>query len=146
MGGLAQNAKAMGIQFVKAKVAKITEDENQNPVLRVELIDEESRVTEFSHDLVVLSTGLLPGYDPQEMYQVEIDEDGFIYVPDPNFNPTVTDQEGIFAAGTAAGPMDIVDSITMASAAASEASAYIRACRNGSDSLPIVEEMEAVHA
>ncbi len=32
-----QNAKAMGIQFVKGKVASIKQDENQNPVLRVEL-------------------------------------------------------------------------------------------------------------
>ena len=41
-----QNAKAMGIQFVKGKVAKISEDENQNPVLRVEMIDEDGRVEE----------------------------------------------------------------------------------------------------
>ena len=31
-----QNARAMGVEFVKAKVASITEDEDQNPVLRVE--------------------------------------------------------------------------------------------------------------
>jgi heterodisulfide reductase subunit A len=141
-----QNAKAMGIQFIKAKVAKITEDENQNPVLRVEMIDEESRVVEFTHDLVVLSTGILPGYDPQEMYQVAIDDDGFVHIPDPNFSPTVTAQEGIFAAGVAIGPMDIVDSITMASAAASEASAYLHAAGYGADSLAQMEEMEAVHA
>jgi heterodisulfide reductase subunit A len=141
-----QNAKAMGIQFVKAKVAKITEDENQNPVLRVELIDEESRVVEFTHDLVVLSTGILPGYDPQKMYRVAIDVDGFVHIPDPNFSPTVTDQEGIFAAGVAIGPMDIVDSITMASAAASEASAYLNAAGYGADALAQMEEMEAVHA
>ena len=38
-----QNARAMGVEFVKAKVASITEDDDQNPVLRVELMEEESR-------------------------------------------------------------------------------------------------------
>ncbi|MEA3349716.1 MAG: FAD-dependent oxidoreductase, partial [Chloroflexota bacterium] len=39
-----QNAKAMGIEFVKGKVAKITQDIDQNPIVRVELIDEGSQV------------------------------------------------------------------------------------------------------
>jgi len=51
------NAKAMGIEFVKGKVARITEDDNQNPIVRVELIDENSRIAERQHDLVVLSVG-----------------------------------------------------------------------------------------
>jgi len=33
-----QSAKAMGIEFVKAKVAKITEDEQQNPIVRIEVM------------------------------------------------------------------------------------------------------------
>ena len=60
-----QNAKAMGIEFVKGKVARITEDAGQNPIVRVEMLDEDSRVVERQHDLVVLSVGMLPGYDPQ---------------------------------------------------------------------------------
>jgi len=50
-----QNAKAMGINFVKGKVAKITEDADHNPIVRVELIDESSRIEEQKHDLLVLS-------------------------------------------------------------------------------------------
>ena len=60
-----QNAKAMGIEFVKGKVARITEDEDQNPVVRVEMIEDGSQVVERTHDLVVLSVGMLPGFDPQ---------------------------------------------------------------------------------
>ena len=37
-------------------------DAEQNPTVRVELIDE-MRVVERQHDLVVLSTGMLPGAD-----------------------------------------------------------------------------------
>jgi heterodisulfide reductase subunit A len=120
-----QNAKAMGIEFVKGKVARITEDEAQNPVVRVELIDEGSQVVERTHDLVVLSVGMLPGYNPQTLYGVPIAGDGFVATPSPNISPNVTDRPGIFVTGTAAGPMDIVDSIVMAGSAAAEAAAYL---------------------
>ncbi len=120
-----QNARAMGVEFVKAKVASITEDEDQNPVLRVELIEEDSRVVERTHDLVVLSVGLQPAYNPQAIYGVPVGSDRFVAVPAPNINPCATDRPGIFVTGTASGPMDIVDSIVMAGAAAAEAMAYI---------------------
>ncbi len=132
-----QNAKAMGIEFVKGKVGRIVEDEDQNPIIRVELIDQNSRVTENKHDLVVLSVGMLPGYDAQPIYGVPAAEDGFVQIPDYNVAPTATPQKGIFAAGTATGPMDIVDSIMTAGAAAAEASAYMHTY-NGSTAAPIV--------
>jgi heterodisulfide reductase subunit A len=144
-----QNAKAMGIQFIKGKVAKIREDENKNPVLRVELIDEGGRVVEHTHDLAVLSVGMLPSYDPQAIYDVPIGQDGFILAPDQNMAASLTMQPGIFAAGTATGPMDIVDSIITASAAASETSAYLKAQLNGHSrkiSAPADVQKEALHA
>jgi heterodisulfide reductase subunit A len=124
-----QNARAMGVEFIKAKVASITEDENQNPVLRVEMMEEGSRVEDRTHDLVVLSVGLTPAYNPQSIYGVPIDKDGFVSIPDPNISPCNTNRDGIFATGTASGPMDIVDSIVMAGAAAAEAAAYIQALK-----------------
>jgi len=132
-----QNAKTMGIEFVKGKVARITEDENQNPVVRVELIDENSRVAERTHDLVVLSVGMLPGWNPQATFGVPVAEDGFIQIPDCNVSPTVTTQPGIYATGTAAGPMDIVDTIMTAGAAAAEAAAYMQ---NHKEQEPAVPE------
>lgn len=125
-----QNAKAMGIEFIKGKVARITEDEDHNPIVRVELIDEGSRVVERTHDMVVLSVGMQPSWNPQAVFGVPVGRDGFIHIPEPNLFPCRTDQPGIFAAGTAAGPMDIVDSIVMGSAAASEAAAYIQSQRS----------------
>ena len=132
-----QNAKAMGIEFLKGKVARICEDENQNPTVRVEMIDEygKTRVTERLHDLVVLSVGILPGYNPQPMFGVQVGEDGFVQVPDYNVFPAVTSQEGVFVTGTAAGPMDIVDSIMMAGAAAAAVGAYLES-GNGHTSEP----------
>jgi heterodisulfide reductase subunit A len=124
-----QNAKAMGIQFVKGKVASIKKDENQNPVMRVELIDEGSQVVERTHDLAVLSVGMLPHYDPEAVFQVSLGDDGFLTLPESNSFPSITNRPGIFAAGTSAGPMDIVDSIVLSGSAAAEAAAYIEARR-----------------
>ena len=121
-----QNARAMGVEFVKAKVASISEDEDQNPVLRLEAMEENSHVVERTHDLVVLSVGLQPAYSPQAVYGVPVGEDGFVSIPSPNLYPCVTDRPGIFITGTAGGPMDIVDSVVTAGAAAAEAAAYIQ--------------------
>jgi heterodisulfide reductase subunit A len=121
-----QNARAMGIEFVKGKVARIDEDDAQNPIVHAELVDEGSRIVARSHDLVVLSLGMLPAFDPQATYRVASDEDdGFVLAPQPNMAPCLTTRPGVFVTGTAAGPMDIVDSIVMAGAASAEAAAYL---------------------
>ncbi len=133
-----QNARAMGIEFVKGKVAKITEDEDGNPIVRVEIIDEGSRIVERQHDLVVLSVGMIPQYDPQPLYDVPVAEDGFISIASPNLAPSVTGRPGVFVTGTASGPMDIVDSIVLAGAAASEAAAYIEAVKAPQEVVPVV--------
>ena len=138
-----QNAKAMGIQFVKGKVASIKQDENQNPVLRVELIDEGSRVEEITHDLAVLSVGMLPHYDPEAIFKVSLGDDGFVDIPQINSYPCLTEREGIFVAGTSGGPMDIVDSIIMAGSAAAETAAYIEAQKESPKS---EKESEDVYA
>ena len=142
-----QNAKAMGVEFVKGKVAKISEDEDHNPILRVELLEDGGRVVERQHDMVVLSVGLMPGYNPQEVYGVGTAEDGFVYLPSANLSPSLTNREGVFVAGTASGPMDIVDSILTAGAAAAEAAAYLQALQDGHHANALLSERrELVHA
>jgi len=68
---------------------------------------------------------MLPSYNPEKIFDVKVAEDGFIDEPAYNISPTITNQPGIFATGTAIGPMDIVDSIMTAGAAAAEAASYI---------------------
>ena len=133
-----QNAQAMGIEFIKGKVASISEDGEHNPVLRVELVEDDSQVVERAHDLVVLSTGMLPGYNPESVYQVSSAQDGFVQTPWTNLSPCQTNRTGIFVTGTAAGPMDIVDSIVMAGAAAAEAAGYLQSLQG--PGLPVVEK------
>jgi heterodisulfide reductase subunit A len=139
-----QNAKAMGIEFVRGKVGQIEEDEDHNPIVRVEIV-EEGRIAERQHDLVVLSVGMLPEADLGPLYGVEAATDGFASQPAPILSPTMTDQPGIFVTGTAAGPMDIVDSIVLAGAASAQAAAYLRASGNGAAAQPI-SVPEVAHA
>ncbi len=121
-----QNAKAMGVEFVKAKVARITEDQQQNPVVRVEIMEEDGRVEERTHDMVVLSLGLVPAWDPREAGLASPASDGFIRCVEPSLAPCRTPEEGVFVAGAAAGPKDIPDSVVEAGAAAMEAAVYLR--------------------
>ncbi len=114
----------MGIEFVKAKVAFIDAVENGSVTVRYESQDGEG-VTTANHDLVVLSLGVIPGWNPEGVCPVSAAPDKFIKTVQPKISPTLTDMDGIFTAGVAAGPKDIVDTITEAGAAAMEASKYL---------------------
>jgi heterodisulfide reductase subunit A2 len=122
-----QTARAMGVTFVKAKVARITEDAGGDLRLRVEMIEEDGRVVEADHDLVVLSVGMRPGDDPRRFLDVDLDRDGFVASRDPKLDATLTSLPGVVAAGTALGPKDIVDSIAEASAAATKVALHLGA-------------------
>jgi heterodisulfide reductase subunit A len=129
-----QNAKAMGIEFVKAKVAKISQGENQNVALRFENQEGDGGVMIREHDLAVLSLGILPEWNPMGICPVSVDGDAFIKSIMPKIAPTLTDMEGVFVAGIAAGPKDIVDTIAEAGAAAMEASNYLKQLQQLKDS------------
>ncbi|MDA3818351.1 MAG: CoB--CoM heterodisulfide reductase iron-sulfur subunit A family protein [Prolixibacteraceae bacterium] len=120
-------AKGMGVDFTKGKVAKITEKENGNLILRYEDI-ETGKVSESEHDMVILSVGVLPNQDANKLFSKEdLKEDRFHFVNQPDIlaSPAKTSIEGVFVAGTATGPMDIPDSILSAGAAASETISYL---------------------
>ncbi len=121
-----QNAKAMGIEFVKGKIAKIEAGENQSVRLRYENQEGDGGVATREHDLVILSLGMIPEWNPAGICDVSCDADAFIKAAMPKTAPTLTEMEGLFAAGVAIGPKDIVDTIAEAGAAAVEASKYLR--------------------
>ena len=123
-----QQAIGMGVEFHKGKVAKITEKENGNLILRYEDI-EEGKIKETEHDLVVLSIGILPNPDAKMLFNdpvIESDEFNFVKQSDELVCPPKTNIEGVFVAGTSSGPMDIPDSILSAGAASACSASYIR--------------------
>lgn len=122
-----QNAKAMGIQFIKGKVARVESGDNGGAAVCFEAQDGNGGVTTENHDLVVLSMGVVPDWTPKGICPVSTGDDHFIQTVQPSIAPTVTDRGGIFVAGAAAGPKDIVDSVSEAGSAAMEAANYITA-------------------
>jgi heterodisulfide reductase subunit A len=120
-----QNAKAMGISFVRGKVARINPVDSGDLSVEVESTeDAENPLQEHRHDLVVLAQGMVPGWKPADSTPVACASDGFVATPALTA-PTLTTAPGIFVAGTAAGPKDIVDTIAEAGAAAMQASQYL---------------------
>lgn len=122
-----QQAKGMGVSFVKGKIGTIKEKENGNLILRYEDISE-GVVKEAEHDMVVLSVGTRSNPDAGKIFPqgaLKLDPFRFVAQTDLQGSPSRTSIGGVFVAGTASAPMDIPDSILSAGAASSEAISYI---------------------
>ncbi|MGB9815375.1 MAG: FAD-dependent oxidoreductase [Thermoplasmata archaeon] len=123
-----QQAKDMGIRFVKGKISKIEEKKDGNLLLKYENIENSGRLTEEEFDLVVLSVGILPTQDllsKLKDLKLEVDEASFIKSYD-KLSPVKTNIPGVFVAGAAFGPKDIPDTINSSGAASAEAAAFIK--------------------
>ena len=122
-----QQAKGMGVEFVKGKIGEISEKDNGDLVLRYEDINE-GVVKEADHDMVVLSVGVKSNPTVGKMFNngsLKFDSQNFVAQSDLMGSPSKTSIKGIFVAGTATGPMDIPDSILSAGSASSEAISYL---------------------
>ncbi len=122
-----QNAKAMGIEFVKAKAVVKGQDDDGGVILGYEDMEGGGGGQTRSHDLVVMSLAMLPAWDPGPSVGAALASDGFVKSVSPILAPGLTNLAGVFTCGTAAGPKDIVDSIVEAGHAALEASNYLAA-------------------
>jgi heterodisulfide reductase subunit A len=118
-----------GVRVVKGKVARVTEADNFDLILRVELLDEGGRVDEHRYDLVVLSQGLIPGWHADGVIDINEADDGFFETPEIKLNPSFTTMPGVFVAGVAAGPKDIPDAIVEAGEAAMASANYLTRTR-----------------
>jgi len=129
-----EQAKGMGIYFVKGRVAQINENSNGNLDLQYEDIEGDGGLKHMEHDLVVLSTGFSPNIDPLQMFKnrnLEADSYAYVREIDEDINPGKTSINGVFVAGAASAPRDIPDSILHSGAAAAQTAAYIERMRAG---------------
>lgn len=129
-----EQAKAMGVQFVKGKVARIEQRDNGNLALHYEDMLGEGGRKIAEHDLVVLTVGFLPNADAFSLYkgrELAADDFGYIREMDSVSEPTRTNIDGLFAAGTTIGVMDIPDTVLHSGAAAAQAAAYLERTRGG---------------
>jgi heterodisulfide reductase subunit A-like polyferredoxin len=127
-----EQAKAMGVNFIKGKVARIDQLENGNMALHFEDMLGKSRTQTREHDLVVLAVGLLPNTAPFSLYKGgELERDAFNYVREVNpvIEPGATNVAGLYLAGTVNGAKDIPDTVLHSGAAATQISAYLEIMR-----------------
>ena len=96
-----------------------------NGHLHVSAIDPYTgRENDIPVDMVVLSTGLEPQPDQQQVaktFGISLSPDGFFLEKHPKLAPVETATDGVFLAGACQSPKDIPDSVAQGSAAAAAA-------------------------
>ncbi|MCP4754739.1 MAG: FAD-dependent oxidoreductase [Proteobacteria bacterium] len=122
-------AKELGVKYVRCRPSSIKEvPGTKNLKISYQSEDGESVVDEFN--MVVLSTGLRPPANVQELgekFRIDLNQHGFAATQD--FTPVATSNPGIFVCGTFSGPKDIPETVTEASASASQAMALLAGAR-----------------
>jgi heterodisulfide reductase subunit A len=110
-----------GVRYVRSRVARITEDEADNPIIHYEDADT-SRPARMTVDMAVLATSLIPRPTTAELARIlEIEVDSYGFLRTEPMTPVDTTRPGIFTAGCCRGPFDIPESVIQASAAAARA-------------------------
>jgi len=127
-----EQAKGMGVYFVKGRIGRIEERDDQNLALFYEDMLNGDGVKQAEHDLVVLSVGLLPNQEMLALFKdqrLESEKIPFIHEIDSDLEPCKTSIEGVFVAGAASAARDIPDTIMHAGAAAAQTAAYLKKVR-----------------
>jgi len=125
-----EQSKAMGVQFVKGKAARVTQLDNGNMELHYEDMAGDGGMKKAEHDLIVLTVGILPNTDVFNLYKgLGADEHQYVREVDPISEPGCTTVDGLFAAGAVVGIRDIPDTVLHSGAAAAQASAYLEKTR-----------------
>ncbi len=108
-----------GVRFIRSYASIVREDpRTKNVTIRYSTPDQGVKEEEF--DLVVLSVGLTPPPDVQELaakFGVDLGDHGFIRATPSD--PVQTSRPGVFVSGAFQGPTDIPESVYSASAAGS---------------------------
>ena len=122
------------VTYIRSRPASIGEDSRTgSPIVRYE--DTTTRqVREMEVDLVVLCQALVPRYGQQEVAEllgVDVDEHGFVGVPERLSRPVDTSVSGIFACGYCQSPQDIPDSVAQASGVAARVAESLCQAQSG---------------
>ena len=128
-----EQSRAMGVQYVRGKVARVEEVETGNLRVHYENLSGGGMQT-MEHDLLVLTVGLLPNLESLKLVRgatLEADEFSYVREPDAVAEPGRTSVDGLFVAGAAIGARDIPDTVLHAGAAAAQAAAYVEKVRAG---------------
>lgn len=122
--GFHRKAVEKGVKYIKARPYDVTEiPETRNLLVRYEDL-ETGQLKKEEVELLVLSTGLIPGERNERLAKVlkiPLDKLGYFKERDPVMAPLETEAEGIYVCGGATGPIDISESVVQAAAASMKA-------------------------
>ena len=133
-----KQAVDMGSVFIKGRVAKITEKDDGDLVVRYEDIEGDGGIVEAEYDMVVLAVGVQPNTQVAGLFEegaLGLDEYFYVDEADEDMDPGRTNLPGVFVAGSASGVKDIPDSILHAGAAVAQAAAHIEKARGAADAV-----------
>ncbi len=109
--------------YLRGRVSRVYEKNGKIIVQGVDTLSGGAQV-EIEADMVVLATALVSRSSSQDFARkvgIGYDKHGFYNEYHPKLKPVETVTAGVFLAGTAVGPMDIPECVSMGSAAASKA-------------------------
>ena len=127
-----EQARAMGANYVKGRVARVTEQPGGNLVLRYEDIESGGALVDAEYDMVVLAVGVQPNSTATALFPegaLSLDEFRYIAEMDEDVNPGLTSIPGVYVAGAASGAKDIAESILHAGATVAQVSAHLERSR-----------------
>ena len=120
-----ERAKELGVIYTRCRPSTVEQvDETKN--LRIAYVDEEGRFAKEEFDLVVLSTGICPPAEVQELakkFGVKLDSNGFAMTS--TFNPVQSSREGVYVCGPFSEPKDIPETVMEASSSAAKVMALL---------------------
>jgi heterodisulfide reductase subunit A len=123
---LRRGASEYNINYIKSKIAQITIDEEENPIIVYEDLDNK-KINQLKVDLVVLATCIIPPQGIEKLAEVlDIELDDYNFIKTTPFIPVETSKNGVFTCGCVHEPMDIPRSVAEASGAAARAAEVIR--------------------
>ncbi len=121
-----ERAKELGVRYVRCSPSSIKEVPDTKD-LKITYLKDDREITTEEFSMVVLSTGLRPPKEVRELadkFGVELNEHGFADTQD--FAPVETSRPGVYVCGPFAGPKDIPETVTEASAGAGKAMALLK--------------------
>ncbi len=119
-----ERAKRLGVKLVRARVHTVLPNEDK---LILHYVDEDGSLKDEPFDLVVLSVGLRPHPSLEPLSSragAERDNFGFLK------SSFLENRPGVFVCGAGAGPKDIPETVTEASAAAAKAEILLAEARH----------------
>jgi len=124
-----RKVRGMQVKFIRGKPSEVMVDYDGS--LGFDIFDTAThKLLKLKPDLIVLETALVNGA-PQlaKILGVALDREGFFAVDSDYSMPVKSSSPGIFIAGTASGPKDVVSAMANASAAALEAARFMKAAQ-----------------